>query len=241
MARIFITGSADGLGSLTAELLEARGHRVVLHARNEKRAMTALEKVPKAEKVLVADLSSIEEIKQLATEVNSLGQFDACIYNAGINHATSEQIFTVNSLAPYILTSLIHKPKRIVYIGSVMHKSGNVDFANIIQNTNYADSKLQVLLLCKAVARRWPEVNVNTVHPGWVPTKMGGTSAPDDLQKGVQTQVWLATSNDSSAKVTGRYFYHMQEAEYSSKADDSELQEAYIDRCQEISSVALPR
>src|SRR5436309_3358955 len=112
MARIFITGSADGLGQMAAKLLINQGHQVVLHARNAERGRQALTKVPGAEKVLTADLSSIEETKNLALEVNAMGRFDAIIHNAGVYQVSSKLIFAVNSLAPYILTSLIQKPKR---------------------------------------------------------------------------------------------------------------------------------
>jgi NAD(P)-dependent dehydrogenase (short-subunit alcohol dehydrogenase family) len=124
MARIFITGSADGLGLLAAQALIARGHRVVLHARNEKRGREALDKVPGAESVVTADLGSIEETKQLASKVNTLGEFDAVIHNAGVYNASAEEIFAVNTLAPYVLTCLIQRPKRLIYLSSDMHLQG---------------------------------------------------------------------------------------------------------------------
>src|SRR4051794_3635695 len=124
MARIFITGSADGLGQLAAKALIAKGHQVVLHARNEKRAKETLEKVPGADTVLTADLNSIDETIQLADKVNALGTFDAVIHNAGIYYASPKELFSVNTLAPYILTCLIAKPKRLIYLSSDMHEGG---------------------------------------------------------------------------------------------------------------------
>ncbi len=109
MARIFITGSADGLGLLAAKALVNQGHKVVLHARNEKRAEEALDKMPRAENVLTAELSNLEEAKQLASKVNAAGKFDAVIHNAGVYQASAKEIFNVNTLAPYILTCLIGK------------------------------------------------------------------------------------------------------------------------------------
>ena len=114
MARIFITGSSDGLGSMTAKLLINQGHEVVLHARNAERGRQALVKVPGARKVMIADLSSIEETKQLAAEVNTSGHFDAIIHNAGVYQVPNKLIFAVNSLAPYILTCLIQRPGRLI-------------------------------------------------------------------------------------------------------------------------------
>jgi NAD(P)-dependent dehydrogenase (short-subunit alcohol dehydrogenase family) len=243
MARIFITGSADGLGQLAASALIAQGHEVVLHARNEKRSREALDKVPGAETVLTADLSNIEETKQLAAKVNALGDFDAVIHNAGVYRASAEEILTVNTLAPYILTCLIERPRRLIYLSSGMHLDGNAKLESLhtkVSRITYSDSKLHVLMLCFAVARKWPEVYANAVDPGWVPTKMGGASAPDNLQKGYETQVWLAVSADRHAKVSGRYFHHEKEARYNPEADDVELQERFLSSCEEISGVRFP-
>jgi NAD(P)-dependent dehydrogenase (short-subunit alcohol dehydrogenase family) len=244
MARIFITGSADGLGQLAAKALIARGHKVVLHARNERRGREALDKVPGAEGVVTADLSSIDETKQLASKVNALGKFDAVIHNAGVYSASAEEIFTVNTLTPYILTCLIQRPKRLIYLSSDMHSQGSPKLDSFRTDTSritYSDSKLHVLLLCMAVARKWPQVYANAVDPGWVPTKMGGRGAPDDLQKGYETQVWLAVSDDEKAKVSGRYFYHRKESRHNPEADDTSLQESFLSLCQEITGASFPR
>jgi len=92
-----------------------------------------------------------------------------------------------------------------------MHERGRAKLQSLksdVIGINYSDSKLHILMLCKAVARCWPDVYANAVNPGWVPTKMGGRGAPDDLKKGYETQVWLAVSNDEKAKQRGRYFHH---------------------------------
>src|ERR671926_885524 len=149
MARIFITGSADGLGQLAARALIARGHRVVLHARNERRGREALDRVPGAEGVVTADLGSIDETKQLASKVNALGEFDAVIHNAGVYNAPAEEIFTVNTLAPYVLTCLIRRPKRLIYLSSDMHSQGCSKLESLKTETGrltYYDSKLHVLM-----------------------------------------------------------------------------------------------
>ncbi|HWS86837.1 MAG TPA: SDR family NAD(P)-dependent oxidoreductase [Pyrinomonadaceae bacterium] len=243
MARIFITGSADGLGQLAAKALIARGHRVVLHARNERRGREALDKVPGAEGVVTADLGSIGETKQLASKVNALGEFDAVIHNAGVYNASAEEIFTVNTLAPYILTCLIQRPKRLIYLSSDMHLQGRSKLDSFKTETGritYSDSKLHVLMLCMAAARKWPQVYANALDPGWVPTKMGGQGAPDDLQKGYETQVWLAVSDDEKAKVSGRYFYHLKERRHNPEADDASLQERFLSLCQEMTGASFP-
>lgn len=242
MARIFITGSADGLGQLAAEALIAQGHRVVLHARNEKRGQEALEKLPGAETVLAADLSNMEETKHLAAEVNASGKFDAVIHNAGVYRASAQEILTVNTLAPYILTCLIDRPQRLIYLSSGMHLDGSAKLESLHSKPSritYSDSKLHVLMLCKAVARKWPEVYANAVDPGWVPTKMGGPGAPDDLTKGYETQVWLAVSNDEKARVSGLYFHHKKETGHTPEADDVQLQDRFLNLCREITGVSF--
>ncbi len=134
MARVFITGSADGLGAMAAKLLVEEGHSVILHARNEARGKEALENIPGAETVVYGDLSSISQTKDVADQVNRLGTFDAVIHNAGIGYRESRRIatedglprlFAVNTLAPYILTALIHRPARLVYLSSAMHEAGD--------------------------------------------------------------------------------------------------------------------
>jgi NAD(P)-dependent dehydrogenase (short-subunit alcohol dehydrogenase family) len=244
MARIFITGSSDGLGQMAAKELIAQGHKVVLHARNETRAQQALAKAPGAEAIVTGDLSNIEETKELASKVNALGTFDAVIHNAAVYYASGEEIFAINVLAPYILTCLIKKPKRLVYLSSDMHAGGQPKleaFKTDLSGITYSDSKLYVLMLCKAVARKWSNVYANALNPGWVPTKMGGQGAPDSFESGYQTQIWLATSNDEKAKVSGRFFYHQHETGSKHDADDLQLQEQFLGLCEEITGVTFPK
>jgi NAD(P)-dependent dehydrogenase (short-subunit alcohol dehydrogenase family) len=242
--RIFITGSADGLGLLAARQLISQGHRVVLHARNARRAQDALEQASGAETALIADLANPAAVIDLAGQVNVLGNdqpFDAVIHNAGVYDAPLEHIFAVNSLAPYILTSLIQtngtKPARLVYLSSGMHTGGRALLNNLERGTSYSDSKFQIVLLAKAVARAFPSVYANAVNPGWVPTKMGGEGAPDDLDEGVATQVWLATSEDKAAKVSGKYFFHRKQVRPASGAEATALQDAWIAKMEAISGI----
>jgi NAD(P)-dependent dehydrogenase (short-subunit alcohol dehydrogenase family) len=243
MARILITGSADGLGQLSAQALAAQGHQVVLHARSAERGRYAHQHVPRAAHVIVGDLSDIEETKRVADEANALGRFDAVIHNAGVYQASPRDILTVNTLAPYMLTCLIHRPARLIYLSSGMHLQGRALGENLKLDTSrisYSDSKLYVVMLCMAVARRWPDVYANAVDPGWVPTKMGGRGAPDDLHQGYETQTWLATSNERSATVSGRYFHHRTERRSNPLASDVMLQERLLSLCSDITGVPFP-
>lgn len=243
MASIFITGSADGLGQLAAKQLVEQGHQVVLHARNAARGVVAKQRTPGAEQVIAGDLSDIAQIKQVADEANRLGRFDAVIHNAGVYDAPGKELFLVNTIAPYLLTCLMQKPTRLIYLSSSMHLQGRANLQNFNQElarVSYSDSKLLVTMFCMAVARQWPDVYANAVDPGWVPTKMGGHGAPDDLQKGYETQSWLAVSNESSATVSGRYFYHRTESRCNPLANDVALQERFLSLCQELTGVLFP-
>ena len=231
MAKIFITGSADGLGQLAAKELVKQGHDVVLHARNEKRGEEALQQVPGAKDVLIADLADMDAVKKLAAKANTLETFDAVIHNAGVYQVPSSQLLAVNTLAPYVLTGLMHQPKRLIYLSSGMHTGGH--FKPDFKTVNYSDTKLHVVLLAKAVARLCPDVQSNAVDPGWVPTKMGGAGAPDDLRQGYETQVWLATHDGPS----GKYFFHRQEKRNNPGADDTSLQDRFLKTCEKLTGI----
>jgi NAD(P)-dependent dehydrogenase (short-subunit alcohol dehydrogenase family) len=256
MSRVFITGSSDGLGQMAAQLLVAQGHKVVLHARNQKRAQEAQSAVAGAETVVIGDLTSIAQTRDVAKQVNALGSFDAVIHNAGIGYREPRRIatedglphlFAVNTLAPYMLTALIKKPKRLVYLSSGLHQDGDPTLQDLAWEQRpwqgqkaYSDTKLHDVLLAFAIARRWPDVLSNALEPGWVPTKMGGSGAPDDLDAGHRTQVWLAVSDDPSAKVTGEYFYHMRLRSPHPASRDVGTQEKLLDACKGFSEVELP-
>lgn len=255
MARVFITGSSDGLGRMAAQLLIEQKHSVVLHARSQERAKEALAAVPGAEGVAVGDLWSIAETRKVAEQVNELGDFDAVIHNAGIGYREPRRIatedglphlFAVNTLAPYILTALIARPKRLVYLSSGLHQSGDTSLKDLAWNDRpwqgqqaYSDTKLHDVLLAFAVARRWPDVYSNALEPGWVATKMGGAGATDNLDEGHRTQVWLAVSDEPAAKVTGEYFYHMRPKKPNPATRDVELQEKLLEACKRFSGVEL--
>lgn len=256
MSRVFITGSADGLGKMAAQLLVADGHRVVVHARNPKRAAEALAAVPGAEAAVFGDLASIAECRDLAEQVNALGAFDAAIHNAAVGDRESRRIetvdglshtFAINALAPYILTALIRKPRRLVYMSSGMHRGADSSVDDLAWRKRpwngsdaYSDSKLHDAILALAVARRWRDVLSNAVDPGWVATRMGGRGAPDDLRAGAVTQAWLATSGEPAAQVTGQYFHHLKARAADPAAHDIATQDRLIDAFARISGLPFP-
>ena len=253
MAHIFITGSSDGLGKMAAGLLINQGHRVVLHARNEQRAAEALKGNPRAEAVLTADLSSIHQTVELAEKINALGHFDAIIHNAAVGYQEPRKIttadglphlFAINSLAPYLLTALINKPQRLIYISSGLHRDGDSSLQDLLWEKRrwngfqaYADSKLHNVLLAFAMANKWKDVYSNALEPGWVATKMGGPSAPDSLEQAPLTQVWLAGSNDPEVLRSGGYFYHKKPQAVHPDAKNCDVQELFLQRCAQISGI----
>jgi len=255
MARVFITGSADGLGRMAAQLLVEQGHNAVLHARNEQRGQEAMAAVPGAETVVTGDLSSIAGMKNVAEKVNALGRVDAVIHNAGVGYQSPRRVetedglpleFAVNTLAPYVLTGLIHRPKRLVYLSSGLHKNGDPSLGDLAWKKRswdgiqaYSDTKLHDVMLAFGIARRWPDVFSNALEPGWVATKMGGAHAPDNLDEGHRTQVWLAVSSDAAAEVTGQYFFHRKLREPNPAARDTDKQDELIAACERFSGVKL--
>jgi len=233
----------------------AAGNRIV-PARSDERAAEALAAVPGAQGPVVGDLSSIQATCAVAEQVNRLGAFDAVIHNAGIGYRERGRgdtvdglpsVFAVNTLAPYILTMRIHRPRRLVYLSSGMHRGAAVNLTDLTWRTRhwngssaYAESKLHDVILAFAVARMWPEVLSNALEPGWVPTKMGGPGAPDDMDAAPRTQVWLATSDDAQALVSGQYFYHLQRRSAHPAASDPDVQRRLLAACAQISGVPIP-
>jgi len=255
MSRVFVTGSADGLGLAAARLLAGSGHSVVLHARNALRAADARRSLPVAEAVVVGDLASLSETRSVAEQVNRIGRCDAVIHNAGVGLRerlvrTPEglpRVFAINVLAPYVLTALVERPKRLVYLSSGMHRSADLRLEDVEWTERrwdgpaaYSESKLCDVLLAFGVARHWPDVRSNAVDPGWVATKMGGPGAPDDLDSGSRTQVWLAVSDDVAAKGSGTYFYHQRPRAPHPAALDPARQDELVGICRRFSGVLLP-
>jgi NAD(P)-dependent dehydrogenase (short-subunit alcohol dehydrogenase family) len=256
MASIFVTGSADGIGLETARRLAGAGHRVVVHARDAGRGRDVMAAVPAAVGVVAGDVSSLAGARTVAKDAAERGPYDAVIHNVGVGGGVPgrrvtedglEHIFAVNVLAPYLLTALMPPPPRLVYLTSGLESGGRPALEDLQYERRgwdgmqaYSDSKLYDVMLAFAVARRWPQVRSNTVDPGWIKTRMGGPNATDELPEGAETQIWLATSDEPAATVTGRYLKRRRELRANPAAYDVALQEELLAACTGLTGVPFP-
>jgi len=256
MSRVFITGSADGLGMAAAQALMSEGHEVVVHARSTSRAAVFDPIQDKLLGIVTGDLTSDAETRSIADQMNRIGKMDAVIHNAGIylereRGNTPEglaKILAVNVLAPYLLTVLIERPSRLIYLSSGMHQGGSsnlddIDWAKRTWSAGqaYSESKLYIAALSSAISARWPDVITGSVNPGWVPTRMGGASAPDDLQMGHQTQTWLAASDEVTKRESGQYWYHRQPVRAAQEVTNPTFHERLTDKLEQLTGVVLPK
>jgi NAD(P)-dependent dehydrogenase (short-subunit alcohol dehydrogenase family) len=192
---------------------------------------------------VIGDLSDLEQTRSVAEQANRIGRFDAVIHNAGVY--SGGDILPVNVVAPYVLTALVPKPSRLVYLSSSMHRGGhsnldNLDWVGQRVSVSYSDSKLFVTTLAAAIARLWPDVITSSVDPGWVPTKMGGPNAADDLRLGHLTQEWLTTSNDPKALVSGGYWHYQRRMQPHRACLDVAFQNALLVALEQATEIALP-
>lgn len=242
MARVFITGSTDGLGLAAAETLLQDGHDVIVHARSSRRVPAVQHLLDRGANCVTGDLAVAQEVRQIADQANAIGGIDAVIHNAGVLNGAA--LLPVNVVAPYLLTALIPGPRRLIYLSSGMHRGGSIgldglDWAGRTTTASYSTTKLHVTALSAALARLVPHVASNAVDPGWVPTRMGGRSAPDDLELGHRTQEWLATSDDPGALASGGYWYHQHRQTPHPAATDPRFQDALLGRLADHTGVTL--
>lgn len=240
MALVLVTGASTGLGLATATELIDRGHDVVLHASNPAR-LDGLDISARARGIVAGDLAHPKEALGVAEEANAFGCFDAVIHNAGT--MDGDDAIAVNVLAPYLLTTAMPLPGRAVFLSSSMHLSGRPDLGPVLagHGGSYSDSKLLVTAFALALAARCPGTLSHAVDPGWVPTRMGGPSAPDDLAEGHRTQAWLAVAPESEIiPRTGGYWHHRAVRRPHPAAQDEGFQQRLMDALADITDRALP-
>lgn len=256
MARIFVTGSTRGIGAETARQLIDLGNEVVVHARNSNREQEAQERFPNAHGIVVGELDSLISTSALAAKANEFGPFDVIIHNAGVGGGSAERaqtaegferIFHTNVLAPYMLTAQMELPQRMIFLTSGLEANGTWKPEDLQWEKRpwkgmqaYSDSKLHDLMLALEIAERYPQVISNAVDPGWIKTEMGGPSAPDTVDLGAETQVWLATSDEHEATQSGRYLKRRKVLEPNPVARDAAARAQLVDELARLSGVQLP-
>ncbi|MET9450402.1 SDR family NAD(P)-dependent oxidoreductase [Streptomyces cinerochromogenes] len=241
MSRILVTGSADGLGRAAADALLSAGHEVVVHARDQERAGALDPLVDRGAHIVVGDFTDRDAVRRVAAELNDADPLDAVIHNAGV--WSGRAVVPVNIVAPYLLTALLRGPRRLVYLSSSSHFGGRPSLDGVDWRGrsagSYADSKLFVTTLAAAVARLRPDVLSNAVDPGWVPTRMGGPNAPDDLELGHRTQEWLAADDEPEALTTGGYWYHGRRLQPHRAVHDEAFQDRLLQTLAQETGTAL--
>ncbi|WP_306739483.1 SDR family NAD(P)-dependent oxidoreductase [Arthrobacter sp. B0490] len=240
--RVLVTGSTEGLGLAAVETLREQGHGVVAHARTEDRAEALAALTARGVELVVGDLEDRDAVARIAADLNAAEPLDAVIHNAGV--WSGNAVMPVNVIAPYLLTALLDAPRRHVYLSSGSHYGGRptlegVDWRGDAPGS-YGDSKLFVTAFVAALARVRPDLRAAAVDPGWVPTRMGGPNAPDDLDLGHRTQVWLATADDQDAPASGGYWYHRRRREPHDAVHDTGFQDDLLRVLAGETGVALP-
>ncbi|GGM30330.1 SDR family NAD(P)-dependent oxidoreductase [Dactylosporangium sucinum] len=242
MSLVLVTGSSDGIGAEIAAELTRRGHHVVRHGRHRPDLHGEF---------VVGDFASLASTRAMAL---SLPELDVVIHNAGwaprgdrrpVTADGIEETFQVNVVAPYLLTALAPPSARLVFVSSdaIARAKLDVDDLQLSQSWTagaaYANAKLALTALAFAVARRRPDLRCNAVHPGWIRTKMSDYSAPFGVARGAETPVWLATSFQPAAVVTGAFFHDRREVRLNPQADDRSVQSAVLAHCAALTGVDL--
>jgi NAD(P)-dependent dehydrogenase (short-subunit alcohol dehydrogenase family) len=232
---ILITGATDGIGKQTALELALMDARVIIHGRNPRLVQDTVDEIIKTsgnDKLsgVVADFSSLKQVKALADEIRSnFGQLNVLVNNAGtlpmqrlLTTDGYELNFQVNHLAPFLLTNLLldtlktNAPSRIINVSSDAHAMCELDFENLQAEKHfewlnaYGLSKLGIMYMTYELADRLQGsgVVVNCLHPGDVDTKMQRSTTTAEgvsTSLGAATSVYLSSSSEIN-NINGKYF-----------------------------------
>lgn len=194
-----VTGANSGIGRATALELAKMGATVVMVARNPEKGEAAMSEIKKetgndSVELLLADLSSLQSVRQLASQFQTkYSGLHVLINNAGLFNARPhltpegyEMTFAINYLAPFLLTNLLldqlkaSAPSRIVNVSSVGHYDGHINFDDLNMEKSYGgwkayqQSKLALVLFTRELAKRLhgTGVTANSLHPGTVATNI---------------------------------------------------------------------
>lgn len=231
MKCIFITGSTDGIGKLTALQLAQAGHEVYLHGRNADKLAAVVQELRQLSpqnqaQGFLADLSNLQAVRRLAAQVQSeVSGIDVLINNAGVFHGPPmahnglDLRFAVNYLAPVVLTNALlpclrQQPQaRIINLSSAAQAPISYSALRGTQSISvqaaYAQSKLALTMWNAHFAKACPDLNAIAVNPGsLLNTKMVQEAFGQywsSADKGAHILSALATS-EVYANASGKYF-----------------------------------
>ncbi|WP_053405798.1 SDR family NAD(P)-dependent oxidoreductase [Persicobacter sp. CCB-QB2] len=229
---IFITGSTDGIGKMTAEQLAKKGHEIIIHGRNDQKVQATVESIKTTsgnENIhgIVGDLSEFSTIQNLISDIKSrFSKIDILINNAGVfksinptNHTGQELRFMVNYLAPYALTYGLMpllkngEDARIINLSSAAQAPVSLKAlegkSHLSQQETYAQSKLALTMWSFYLAQQEPELNIIAVNPGsLLNTRMAREAYGtfwSPANKGADILYQLALSTEVNG-ASGQYF-----------------------------------
>ena len=228
MKTALVTGANRGVGFEIAKELAEKGFYVFLSARDSDKGKKAVEDLRKKRfyvEFLEMDVSDKKSIELAYTEFNSKSKsLDVLVNNAAIliddaditnlSLVTFQQTITTNTIGPLLVIQaflpFMKRDSRIINISSdsgSLHRMGS-------KTPAYSISKAALNAVTRqfASALKSKGIVVNSVHPGWVRTDMGGLLAPRSLKKGAETAVWLAY--EAPLDLTGKFFYDKKEMEW---------------------------
>jgi NAD(P)-dependent dehydrogenase (short-subunit alcohol dehydrogenase family) len=263
---ILITGSTDGIGKQTALELAESGARILLHGRNQKEVEATVKEISANTHnhnidFFISDLSSLSQVRELADAIKSkYNSLEILINNAGvfmndliITEDGYEMTFTVNHLAPFLLTHLLldllkRNPKsRIITVSSIAHQRGKLEFDNLHGEKlfdgygAYSLSKLANILFTYELADRLAGtgITVNCFHPGVITTKLlrqGFRMTGDSLKEGAETAVYLASSLEVE-NVSGKYFFKKKPISSSPLTYDTKLRKKFWELSEQLTGI----
>ncbi|MEA2332290.1 MAG: hypothetical protein QOH58_2428 [Thermoleophilaceae bacterium] len=251
---ILVTGSTDGLGRRVAAELAARGARVLVHGRDAEKVEQTVRETG-AERGLVADLSSLADVRRLAGQIDLL---DTLVNNAGVivpqrseSADGHELTFAVNHLSHFLLTSLLldrlREPARIVNVASIGQAPLNFDDLMLERGYQaypaYAQSKLAQVLFSNELAERLRgrDVTVNALHPAtMMDTKMVREQLGrprSSVEEGVAATL-RAIADPQLDGVSGRFFDGTRDAAADPQAYDADARRRLWDESERLAGIA---
>ena len=208
---VLITGSNRGIGKEIARQMNVLGWQVIATARDQAKAQQAAEEIGNGVIGFPLDVTNEDSVNRAANFVHEkFTKLDVLINNAGIIGNRSMVDFDLEQIKAVMDTNFIGPIRTSKYFLPLLKKSEDARIINIssgmgelasLQEGGYAayrlsKTALNAFTILLAAELDSSSVKVVSMCPGWVKTDMGGAGATRPVEKGAETAVWLATSND---------------------------------------------